>query len=183
MKQSILLFLIFVLSIGVADAQKYFNRSGKVSFFSDAPLEEIEAKNTSATSVLDTQSGRVEFAILIKAFQFKKALMQEHFNENYMESSKYPKATFKGQIINANEINFSKDGEYPAKVKGTLTIRGKSQETETDGTISVQAGQISATSSFEVAIADYDISVPSVVRDNIADIVRIDVNVNYEPLK
>lgn len=183
MKKSIFLALCFFMALGPIIAQKHFTRAGNVSFYSDAPLEKIEAKNTSATSVLDTESGRMEFAILIKAFQFKKALMQEHFNENYMESSKFPKATFKGDIVNKEEVDFSKDGSYPAKVKGTLNIHGKAQEVEIDGTINIKDGQIAADSSFEVAVADYDIKVPSVVRDNIAETVRVDINVQYEPLK
>ena len=78
--------------------QKYFTKDGKVSFYSDALMEKIEAHNTKAASVIDAENGQMEFAVLIKAFQFEKALMQEHFNENYMESSTYPKASFKGKI-------------------------------------------------------------------------------------
>ena len=87
----LLLATLFCLNLS---AQKFFTREGKISFYSDAPMEKIEAHNQQATSVIDIESGRMEFAVLIKAFQFEKALMQEHFNENYMESSKYPKATF-----------------------------------------------------------------------------------------
>lgn len=183
MKNVCFLALCLFMTLNSIKAQKFFTRSGNVSFYSDAPLEKIEAKNTNTTSVLDTESGRIEFAILIKAFQFKKALMQEHFNENYMESSKYPKATFKGEIVNKSEVNFSQDGTYPAKVKGTMNIHGKAQEMEAEGTFTVKNGQITASSTFEVTVADYDIKVPSVVRDNIAEIVRVDVNANYEPLK
>lgn len=177
--------LIAIALIGVSmsiHAQKYFTKEGKIAFSSNAPLEKIEAHNNKATSVIDVESGRMEFALLIKAFQFEKALMQEHFNENYMESSKFPKAIFKGQVVNMDEINLSKDGTYPTKVKGKLTIHGVTNEVETEGVFEVKDGNISAQSAFEVAVADYDIEIPAVVRDNIAKIILIDVNVNYQKL-
>jgi hypothetical protein len=107
-----------------AEAQLYYTKTGRISFYSHAPMEDIKAYNSKATSVLNISTGRVEFAILIKAFQFKKALMQEHFNENFMESSKYPKSIFKGKIQNLADINFKKDGIYPFRASGQLTIRG-----------------------------------------------------------
>ncbi|MCB9265570.1 MAG: YceI family protein [Lewinellaceae bacterium] len=164
-------------------AQKYFTREGKVSFFSDAPVEKIEAHNSKATAVLDATTGEMEFAVLIKAFQFEKALMQEHFNENYMESSKYPKAFFKGEVPDMGEVNLGKDGEYPVKVKGNLTIHGVTREVEAPGKFIVKDRAISAVSSFTVLVADYDIEIPAVVRDNIAREVRIEVEVGLEELK
>jgi len=131
---------------------------------------------------LDVATGKMEFAVLIKAFQFEKALMQEHFNENYLESDKYPKSTFKGEITNIKSVDFSKDGEYEVNVKGELTIHGETKAIEAPGKIIVKNGNVTANSSFEVAVADFNISVPAVVRDNIAKIVRIDVSVNYEEL-
>ena len=113
MKKFLFSLAIMALTIGSADAQKYFTRSGKISFYSDTPMEKIEAKNGSATSVLDTESGKMEFAVLIKGFQFAKSLMQDHFNENYMESSKYPKALFKGEISNIDDVDFGHDGQLP----------------------------------------------------------------------
>jgi polyisoprenoid-binding protein YceI len=163
-------------------AQKYFTREGKVSFFSEAPLEKIEALNNTATSVMDISTGKIEFAILIKAFQFEKSLMQEHFNENYMESGKYPKATFKGSVTNYETINLSKDGEYAVNVKGDLTIHGETKPIEAPGKILIKDGQISANSSFEVTVADFKIEIPSIVRDNIAKTVRIDISVKYQEL-
>ena len=175
--------MILILIATNVQAQKYFTREGKVSFFSEAPLEKIEAHNSKATSVMDISSGRMEFAILIKAFQFEKALMQEHFNENYLESDKYPKATFKGNITNMDAIDFTTDGEYETIVKGELTIHGESKTIETPGKIIVKDGQISAHSSFEVTVEDYKIEIPAIVRDNIAKVVKVDIAVNYEELK
>lgn len=179
------ILIVSAMMIGFAlstNAQKYFTKEGKITFSSDASMEKIEAHNNSATSVIDVESGRMEFAVLIKAFQFEKALMQEHFNENYMESSKFPKATFKGKVVNMDKVNLGKDGIYPAKVKGELTIHGVTKEVETSGDFEVKDGNISALASFEVAVADYDIEVPAVVRDNIAKTVLINVDVNYQKL-
>ena len=184
MKQ--LRFLVFVSVLFFANsihAQKYFTRTGNIVFSSDAAMEKIEASNQKATSVLDAATGKMEFAVLIKAFQFEKALMQEHFNENYMESDKYPKAKFKGGIVDVSKVDFLKDGIYPVNVKGNLTIHGETNEVETDGTIVMKDGKISATSTFEVAVADYKIEIPKVVRDNIAKIVSITVNIDYELFK
>lgn len=179
-----LLFAILFTStaLGSLSAQKYFTREGNISFFSDTPMEKIEADNSSATCVFDSESGAIQFAVLIKAFNFEKALMQEHFNENYLESSKYPKSTFKGSITNMDEIEITKDGEYKAKVVGDLTIHGVTKNVETTGMFKIKNGTISADAEFEVAVADYDIEVPSVVRDNIAKIVLVKVSVEFEEL-
>lgn len=184
MKKIIVSLLVLTgMAFTTLSGQKYFTREGKVSFYSDAPLEKIEAVNHAATSVLDTETGKVEFAMLIKAFQFKKELMQEHFNENYMESSVYPKAIFKGKIEQVEAVNFFSDGEYPVVVKGKLTIRGITKEVEANGKIVVKEGAISGTAFFDVAVADYEIEVPRIVRGKIAKIVRVSVAVDYQALK
>ncbi|HMQ46097.1 MAG TPA: YceI family protein [Saprospiraceae bacterium] len=182
MKQS-LVFMLALLSVSAIHAQKYFTKAGNIAFFSDTALEKIEAHNYKATSVIDLTSGQMEFAVLIKAFQFEKALMQEHFNENYMESDKFPKATFKGEIQNLSDINFKKDGDYTAKIKGKLTIHGVTKDIETTGTFNVKSGKISASSVFNVLVADYGIKIPTVVKDNVAKEVKIEVNIDYEELK
>lgn len=181
--KKITIAIICLMMAGTAlQAQKYFTRDGKVTFFSSTPIENIEAHNSKATSVLDTESGRMEFAILIKAFQFEKALMQEHFNENYMESSTYPKATFKGAVKDWSTVNLSKDGDYPVTVAGEMTIHGVAQTVKATGVITVKGDDISAASEFPVAVADYGIEIPSVVRDNIAKEVKVTVDIDYQPL-
>jgi polyisoprenoid-binding protein YceI len=182
MKKALVLFLAVSFAVAL-NAQKFFTRDGQVNFLSEAPLEKIEAKNSKATSVLDTETGKLEFAVLIKAFQFEKALMQEHFNENYLESSKYPKATFKGAIVDNTAVNYGKDGSYPVTVKGEMTIHGVAQPLAAPGVITVKDGKISAESEFSVQVADYKIEIPAVVRDNIAKEVKISVRTAYEPLK
>lgn len=181
MKKLIFVFLFAAFAANGLMAQKYFTRDGKVSFYSDAPLEKIEAHNNSATSVIDTESGRLEFAVLIKGFQFQKALMQEHFNENYMESSKFPKAVFKGRITNPEAVDFSKDGKYTALVSGEITIHGVTQPLETQALIIVEDGKLKAESKFPLTVADFNIEIPGVVRDKIAKTVLVTVRCEYQP--
>ena len=183
MKKLMMIFCAMVIGLTTMQAQKYFTKAGKITFHSDAPMEKIEANNNSATSVIDAESGRMEFAVLIKAFQFEKALMQEHFNENYMESSKFPKATFKGQITNLEAVDFSKDGTYEANIKGDMIIHGVTQSVETKGQFVIAGGQISGNSTFRILVADYGIEIPAVVKDNIAKEVEIKVACDYQELK
>lgn len=183
MKKQLLLSLSCLFFAGVLMGQKYFTRDGKVSFFSATPVENIEAHNAKATCVLDASSGNIEFAVLIKAFQFEKALMQEHFNENYMESDQYPKATFKGQVTNMSEINLKKDGEYVAKLKGKLTMHGVTKEISANAKIGVAGGKVKADSSFEVVPDDYNIDIPSIVREKIAKSIKVTVSASLEELK
>ena len=110
MKNLIVFALLF--SAQIAIGQKYFSKTGKISFYSEAAMEKIEGHNTSASTVIDASTGAVEWGVLIQGFKFEKSLMQDHFNENYMESSIYPKAKFKGKIDNLAIVNFSKDGQY-----------------------------------------------------------------------
>lgn len=163
-------------------AQKYFSKTGEISFYSNTPIEDIEAVSNSASTVFDVESGKIQWAVLIKSFEFEKALMQEHFNENYMESSKYPKGVFKGMIKNHKNIDLSKDGNYTAEVSGILEIRGESQEINTTAKFKVENGLIVATSSFKIEVAEFGIEIPSVVRENIAKELEIKIKTNYELL-
>ena len=183
MKGIFLLIAIFSLSITIVSGQgKYFTKSGKIDFFSTTPVEDIKALNKSVSAVLDVNTGNIQFSILMKGFQFKKGLMQEHFNDSYVESDKFPNSEFKGQIINNNEINYSKNGNNTAKVKGMLTIHGVTNEIETTGTLSVKDGKINLNAVFHLLVADYKISVPALVRDNIAKKIKITVDCHLEPL-
>lgn len=152
---SLLLFTAFSLS-GIAQ-EKIMTKTGKISFYSDSPAEKIEAHNNRVTSVIDLSTGAIEFSVAIKGFEFEKALMQEHFNENYMESDTYPKSTFRGKISNISSIDFKKDGEYVAEVEGELTLHGVSKKISTKAKITVKGGKISASGSFQIALADYKI--------------------------
>lgn len=183
--KKLLFYIIIILLAGISQvsAQKYFTKNANISFFSSTPAEDIEAHNNMGTSVIDAATGNMEFAVLIKGFEFKKALMQEHFNENYMESDKFPKATFKGKIVNNADVNYSKDGTYKVKTKGQLTIHGVTKEVEADGVIEVKGGKITGTSSFIVNPEDYKISIPNLVRDKIAKQIKVTVKADYQPMK
>ncbi|HTG54859.1 MAG TPA: YceI family protein, partial [Niabella sp.] len=164
------------LNTSIAQA-KYYTKSGVIRFESKAPLEDIEAINRSVVCVYDKPSNAIQFSMNIRGFEFKKALMQEHFNENYMESSKYPKAVFKGNIVET--INFNKPGTYTATVKGILEMHGVKKETTAKGTIKVSAQSVQALSRFSVNTSDFNISIPRVVKDKVSPVVNISVNCNY----
>ena len=177
-----LILVVLVLSAQLAIGQKYFSKTGKISFYSEAPMEKIEAHNTTASTVLDASTGNIEWAVLIQGFKFEKALMQEHFNENYMESTTYPKAKFKGKIDNISSVNFKKDGDYNVTVSGQMEIHGVTKPVTATGVISVKGGAISAKSKFSVAVADYGIVIPKLVADNIAKNVDINVQADYQAM-
>ena len=164
---------------------KFFTKSGKVQFDATTPTspEKVGAVTNSLICVVDTKTGAIQFSVLMKSFEFRNALMQEHFNENYVESNKFPKAEFKGSILNNGEINFSKDGSYNTKVKGQLTIHGISKEVNTDGQFIVKNGKINAVATFTVALKEHDISVPGLVADKVANNAKISVDCSLEPLK
>lgn len=177
------LAFILLASTGVQAQDKFFTKSGKIEFFSNAPMEDIEARNRTATAVLDTRTGALQFSVLMKGFEFQKALMQEHFNENYVESHKYPKGEFRGTIVNNADINYSKPGTYPATVKGKLTIHGVTRDVLATGSITVDGTALLATSSFNIKLSDYNIKVPSVVKDKLSNNIKITVDTKLEPLK
>lgn len=184
MKNKIIAAFGFLILATAANAQdKFFTKSGKVDFYSKAPLEDITAKNKTATAVLDTKTGQLQFVVMIKGFEFENAEMQEHFNANYMNSDQYPKAEFKGQVLNNADINYSKPGTYTAKVKGMLTMHGVTKEVITTGTIKVEGIGLKATSEFNVKPADYNIKIAPIVKDKIAKNIKISVDTKLEPLK
>lgn len=178
-KLAILLVIITTLA-GSAMSQKYYTKNGSISFFSKTNLENIIADNNQAVSVLNTQSGELQFSLIMKNFHFKKALMEEHFNENYIESEKFPKATFKGNIADISKVNFTADGSYPVTVSGDLTLHGVTQKVTSIGTISVKAGKINASSKFNAKPSDYNITIPKLVKDNISETIEVTVNCDYD---
>ncbi|MEO7767100.1 MAG: YceI family protein [Ferruginibacter sp.] len=181
MKRIIFLLGAGIAFIPVAHAQNYFTKNGMISFFSKSPLENIGAFNNQVVSVLNAKTGELKLSVMINGFQFKKALMQEHFNENYMESEKYPKAIFNGTVQDINKIDFSKDGEYSATASGDLTIHGVTKKITAPVVIAVKSGKPAGTASFNVLLADYNISIPKVVENNISKSIEIKINCNYEP--
>ena len=175
---------LFVLVSFTVNAQgKIFTKSGKISFFSSSPLENIAASNKSAVCLLDTKTGDLQFALLMKGFEFKKALMQEHFNNEFAESNKYPKSEFRGQITNNSTVKYDINGIYTVTVKGRLTIHGETKDIETTGTITIKDGKALANSTFNILLADYKISIPRLYRDNISNSIKITVDCALDPLK
>ncbi|HNM24837.1 MAG TPA: YceI family protein [Saprospiraceae bacterium] len=176
MNRTIKIAVLLLLAMpGGLFAQKWFSRDAKVYF--DATTknspERIEATNKSGTIVVEQSSGRVEASVLIKGFLFDKSLMQEHFNENYMESSKFPKASFKGKIDNLSAVNFGQDGTYNAQISGDLTMHGVTKPVKTTATFKVKGGKISTSANFNVTLSDFGIDVPSVVADKLAKEAKI----------
>lgn len=175
--------LLYLVSLPGSAQVRYFTKTGLISFHAGTPVEDIDAINKSAASVLDAGTGQIEFSVLVKGFEFKRALMQEHFNENYLESDKFPKAIFKGKLVNADKIKFQQDGVYPVVVKGTLEMHGIKKEIESAGNMKISGQLVEASATFNVLLADYNITVPSVVKDKISKTVAIKVQCNYNLLK
>ncbi len=182
MKKICLMLLIVATAITVNAQDRYFTRSGKIHFFSKTDMENIEALNTKGTSVMDIKTGQIEFAALMKAFEFEKELMMEHFNENYVESDKYPKTTFKGTITDIAGVNFGKDGIYPVKIKGQMTLHGVTKDLSSDGTLEIKDGKISGKAAFVITLADFNIVIPNVVKENISKTMKVDVTAAYEKM-
>lgn len=183
MKKIIFILAIAILSAPAINAQKYFTKIGHLRFFSDTKMEDIQGDNHKVNFVLDAASGQIQIAALVKAFEFEKALMQEHFNENYMESDTYPKATFTGKVENMAAINLKKDGTYTSKVSGELTMHGTTNKVSVDATFKVAGGKISCETKFLVVPEDYKITIPGTVRDNIASKIEVTANATLEELK
>ena len=175
--------LIVALPAGVFAQEKFYTKSGRITFYSATAMEHIEAINKTVTSVIDSKTGDIQFAVLMKGFEFRKALMQEDFNDTYVESSKYPRSTFKGKIMNNETINYSVNGTYSATASGTLTLHGVSRQINAPGTITVTNGKISLNSEFDVLLTDYNIAVPALVRDKISKSIKITVRCTMDPLK
>ena len=173
----------FLMFGNIAQAQKFMTKNGNISFFSSMPMENIEAHNKQVNSAIDSKTGDFVVKVLIKSFEFEKALMQEHFNENYMESDKFPNATLSGKIKNIADVDFAKDGSYPADVEGKLTIHGVTKDVTEKGTITVKGGKVNAVSTFNVTLADYGIEIPNTVVNNISKTIQVKVDLNLEPLK
>ncbi|MBS1585636.1 MAG: YceI family protein [Bacteroidetes bacterium] len=175
MKKAIVAALL-VCTAGVAQAQKYMTRTGQVSFFSHTPLENIDAVNNEVSAVIDSKTGNVVFQVPVKSFKFVRALMEEHFNENYMESDKYPRADFSGKITSLSAVNFSANGNYNVTVAGKLTMHGVTKDVSMPAVIAVKGKDIAGQAKFAVIPGDYNIKIPSLVESKIAKQITITVN-------
>ena len=173
-----LIFIILLLNFpGPDQGALLISRNVGVSIFSEAPLENIEAHSVKGISILNTVTGEIQFTIPIRSFQFRKKLMQEHFNENYMESDRYPYAKFKGSL--PTEINLAKDGDYPVTVTGELDVHGVKRSRTIKGLIKVRDNKLSLSSTFNVDCKDHNIKIPQIVFQKIAETIRVKVSSSY----
>lgn len=176
MKKAIFFLLALVAGATALNAQIYKGTRTSVSFFSYTPMENISAKDTIATMLLNAKTGDVIANISIKGFVFPNALMQEHFNENYMESDKFPMGSFKGKIN--EKVDYTKDGTTNVTITGTLTVHGVAKPRTINATILVKGGMVTVDSKFSIALADHNITIPEAVGTKIAE--KVDVTVHSE---
>jgi hypothetical protein len=180
--KKITLIITLSLLVFTTNAQKFMTRNGFIGFFSHTSMEDIKGDNNQVVGIIDITTGEMVFQALIKSFHFDRALMEEHFNENYMESEKYPKAVFKGKIINFQAVTFSKNGTYDITVEGDLTIHNVTNKVSTKGTLEIITGGINANAKFKIVPEDYKIEIPGVVRDKINKDLEVTVAMKYTPL-
>lgn len=172
--------LLLFLAAGELSAQSpLITRDGTTSFFSHSPIEDIEAINEKTTAAINFATGEVVVKMLIKHFTFENALMQEHFNENYMESEKFPAAIFKGKLESDTPVDITQTGEYPVTLVGELTIRGIAKPMTAEATITVAGDEVTATTKFIAKPADFDIKIPSVVVKNIAEEIEVTTTLDF----
>ena len=169
-------FLVFGFSIN-GICQNYISKTGLIGFYSKTPLEDIKAENNQVYAILDPGNHQIAFALLLKGFIFPRELMQTHFNENYVESDKYPKATFTG--VCSGDMDLAKEGIYQVVIKGNLTLHGVTQPLETTAALEVKNGQILGTSSFRLKPEDFQIRIPGIVRDKIAKEIDVRVQITW----
>ena len=179
-RKILFIVLIIIFTISNIYAQKYKSVSSEVRFYSYAPIEDIEATNSGGKSAIDISTGEIVFSIPIQSFIFDKSLMQEHFNENYMESDKYPHATFKGSLTSYNPdiIDWQE-----AETKGAINIHGIEKETKYNGEVKINGETINVKAKFKVKLEDYKIKIPKVVFYNIAEVIDVTIDFKYERIK
>ncbi len=177
------LLCLLCFSVISAEAQRYITKSGHISFYSTTPIEDITANNHTVNSALDLKTGAFVFKVLMKSFEFEKALMQEHFNENFVESDKYPNAVFKGKVLDYESLNLVEGEVNNVLVEGNLTIHGVTQSIKEKGTLVLEDGRIKADSKFNLKPKDFEIKIPKAVVKNIAESVEVTVDLELKALK
>jgi polyisoprenoid-binding protein YceI len=179
MKIYLLIFGFVLTGCTNGYSQLYMTRTGYIGFYSKAPLEDIKADNNQVYAVVDVEKKNLAFTLLMKGFLFAKELQQEHFNENYVESDKFPKATFSGSF--SGEITPGKDGVYNIHVKGNLMIHGVTKEVEIPATLELKDKRLLGNGTLVIRPEDYQITIPSIVRDKIAKEVTITIRIECNP--
>lgn len=176
------LFLYLLLAAGLSNplyGQNLVTKNAKIKFFSSTPIEDIKAASDNGVGVLVARTGAVAFQVAIKSFEFSKGLMQEHFNENYMESNKYPHAKFHGKIN--QPLDLTKNGEFNVSATGILLIHGVSKQRTIPGKIIVNNGSVQLLSAFDVACTDHKIKIPKLVITKVAEVIRVNIDATLTP--
>jgi len=177
--KKIVLLITCITALTAGYSQNLYKAvDGNISMFSKTPMEDIYAVNKDVKALINTNTGEVAFIATNVGFHFEKYLMEEHFNENYMESDKYKVSVFKGKIV--EQIDFTKNGKYNVAVKGFLNIHGVEKERDVLGIISVEDGKVNVLSEFIIKVKDHKIKIPKLVVKNIAETVKVTVSINFE---
>lgn len=179
MNKLILLFAFVLVFFNAGAQNRFFTKDAKINFNSSTPLEDIVAESNQATTFIDIEKNEVAFSVLTTSFKFRRALMEEHFNENYMESSKFPKAKFTGKIV--SPIDWKSEKAVVVDVKGELAMHGATKEVTLKATITPGKTRVIAIAELKVTPEDFKISIPSAVRDKIAKEVTIKIDAVYAP--
>ncbi|MCF0072340.1 YceI family protein [Dyadobacter sp. CY261] len=166
---------------GNAFAQMFSTSAGNTKFSASTPLENIEAENKKSQVILNTANSEIAIRMNMREFVFPNKLMQEHFNENYIESEKYPTATFAGKVDKAPD--YTKDGDYEVSATGKFTVHGVTKERTIKGKMKIEGGKITINSDFEVPLTDHKIDVPKVVFVKIAQIIQVKAQYILAPRK
>jgi YceI-like domain len=181
MKHIAIILLAWLSITNQTSQDLYVCKTARVSLYSSAPIEDIKAVTNTAGSVFNASTGDLAFNVTVSSFKFEKELMQEHFNADYMESDKFPRATFKGKI--QEHVDITKDGSYPITATGDLTVHGVTQKRSIPGTVTVKNGTVTMISEFMVKCADHHITIPQIVFHNIAESIKMNVSATYTPYK
>jgi len=182
-KTCFLIILFLLLSSNMMKSEKYFSRNGHINFISHTPLLDLEADNHQVASMIDFSTGEIVFNLLMKSFKFKEALAEEHFNENYLETEKFPKSKFNGKILNYKEIELTPKKTYNIKIEGDLLIHGVTQKIKTNGTIQIKDDMIIGKCKFQIDVYDYNVKIPNLVKDKVNNLIPIEIEINYTPYK
>ena len=171
--KKVLLILAALVFTSISFGQKLLTRSGEIKFDASMPnLVEIAGKSNTASAILDQATGNFASSVIIKSIRFKAPLMEEHFNENYLESSKFPNSTFKGKIagFDAKKINASK---VAYDIEGDLTLHGATKKVKTKIYLSSNGTKVGASGNFTVHAQDYGIEIPSLVKEKFAEQIKV----------
>jgi hypothetical protein len=178
--KKILLLILGMQALHLVAQERFFCRDAAIKFTSKTSFENIEAVNNQGLFVIDLKTGKVECSVLLKSFNFSNALMQAHFNENYVESAKYPRAYFKGDIQSIPTISLDKNADYTLAIKGIMQLHGQLKEITTTAYLHIKDSKLTSDCVFDILLDEYAINVPKLVKDKIADRITISTKAIYQ---